>query len=95
MLNVEEMRDTLTPQQMAKWQAFRRLQPDGIERLIEVCKLGFAVLANIWGASVEPDRFEPANEKRSAASKHQTASPNQAAIIAHVALGNPNGKRNR
>lgn len=95
MLNVEEMRDTLTPQQMAKWQAFRRLQPDGIERLIEVCKIGFAVLANLWGASVEPDRFEPAVEKRADASRMQAASPNQAAVVAHVALGNPNGKCNR
>lgn len=83
-MNIEDLRRVLTPEQVAKWRAFRQLQPDGMERLIEVCKIGFSLLANAWGAHCEPDDLEPYPEKRT---PELEASPNQAAKIAGMVLG--------
>lgn len=82
----------MTPLQMAKWRAFRSIQPDVHERMCDILKNGLAAVANAMGAEYKPDDFEPAEDKRQ---PEQVASPNQAAAIATMALGQPNGNRNR
>lgn len=58
-VDVEGLRQSMTPEQMDGWIAFNRLEPLGVERLIEVLKLGFAAVCGAWGAELEPDNFDP------------------------------------
>lgn len=77
------MREAMTPNQFNRWIAYRQICPDKMDRLIQVCKLGFALLANSWGAKIDPNDLDP--------EKHETTpsevSPNQAAAIAAMGLG--------
>jgi len=77
------MRDGMTPAEFDKWIAFRQLSPDKMERLICICKVGFCLLANAWGAKIEPDDLDPQPTEKN----EQTASPEQAAMIARMTLG--------
>ena len=46
----------------SEWQeqlAYDSVAYDPVERLIEVCKLGFAALCQSWGVEVTTDHFEP------------------------------------
>ncbi len=58
------MRDTIAPEQMAMWRAFRTIQPDIGDRICEILKIGFAAVANSMGAKYEPDDFEPCPDKK-------------------------------
>lgn len=86
------MRDTMTPLQMAKWRAFREIQPDIHERMCTILKRGLCAVANAWGGNYQPDDFEPCPDKHE---PKPVASPNQAAAIATMSLGPPNGNSNR
>ncbi len=87
------MRDTITPLQMAKWQAFREIQHDAQERICEILKRGLCSIANVMGGKFEPDMFEPCSDKYQ---PEPVASPDQAAAIATMALGPPpDGNSNR
>ena len=62
------MRDTIAPEQMAKWRAFRTIQPDIGDRICEILKLGFCAVANSMGAKYDgPDDFEPCKDKKTPA----------------------------
>lgn len=86
------MRDSITPLQMDKWRAFRRIQPDVHERMCTILKRGLCAVANAMGGKFEPDMFEPCRDKDE---PKPTASPNQAAAIVTSALGEPRGDSNR
>jgi hypothetical protein len=83
------MLDGVTPQQFDEWLAYRELEPDPLERLIGVVKLGFATLVAAWGMKIEPSDLDPWG------SEPQEASPEQSAAIVRGKLGPPNGNRNR
>jgi hypothetical protein len=53
------MLEAMTPEQRDEWIAYRQIVPDPIERLIEVCKRGLALLINAWGGKIEPDDLDP------------------------------------
>jgi len=82
------------------WRAFRRIQPDRLERIAEILKRGFTAVANMFGGRYTPDDFEPVKSKRSDqanqfAGHGAEVSPNAAACIASALLGKPDGQRNR
>lgn len=81
------MLDGLTPRQFAEWIAFRRLQPDPLDRLIRIVKLGFAALCNSWGAKLEPDDLDPLKpEQRSGP---DAVTPEQGAALFSTVFGKP------
>ena len=95
-MNVEDMRDSMTPLQFAKWQAFRTMQPDPADRICEILKMGFAAVANAWGASYEPDHFEPASDKKRV--PHVIGPAQAAAMVSgrvSAARGDSNGNSDR
>lgn len=73
----------MTPAQMDEWLAYRQIEPEPTERIIEVLKRGFNVLASSWGAKLDPDKLDPAHDElittkataSSTPSKGQTSSP--------------------
>jgi hypothetical protein len=85
------MRASMTPDDFNRWLAFRQLCPDKMERLIHVCKIGFTLLANAWGAKIDPCDLDPQREDE----REHDATPQQAAAIVAMALGKPDGNRNR
>jgi len=56
------MLDAISPETFDEWEAFRRLEPDPLDRLREVLKLGFAAVVNAWGVKVEPIDLDPWHE---------------------------------
>jgi len=74
----------MTPQQAAKWQAFRVIQPAAADRICEILKYGFAAVANAMGAKYEPDDFEETPDKRK---PKPIAGAAQVAAIARAAGG--------
>lgn len=59
------MLDELTWREWQEQLAYESIECDPLERLIEVCKLGFAALCQSWGADVTVDNFEPLASRRS------------------------------
>lgn len=82
------MRDALSPLQMAKWRAFRKIQPDQMDRVCDILKKGFAAVANSMGAKFDEDDFEPVEDKKR---PPPVTRPLTAAEIGVV----PNGNSNR
>ena len=75
----------MAPLQMAKWKAFRQIQPDIGDRLCEIAKLGFCAMVNVQGGKCEPDDFEPApDKKRPTEITPRQAAANAAAILPGV-----------
>jgi hypothetical protein len=52
------MLNTLTPQEYLELQAFRRIEPDPFDLLIETLKLGFAGVCRAMGVEAKPEHFE-------------------------------------
>ena len=86
---MDAMREAMTPAEFDRWIAYRQIHPDKLERLITVCKLGFALVANAWGAKVDPRDLDPEPQPE------PVASPSQAAAIVRMAMGAPDGNSNR
>jgi len=74
----------MTPRQFAEWIAYRRLEPDALETIIEVLKLGFTALVNCWGGKLEPDNFDPRLRDRK---QEAEQTPEQAAMIFRAFAG--------
>ena len=81
------MREAMTPDEFNRWIAFRQICPDKMERLIYVCKCGLALLANAWGAKIDPDDLDPQKYEKA----EQFASPDQAAAMVKMTMGSSNG----
>lgn len=59
------MLDGITREQFDEWLAYREIEPDVLERIIVILKLGFCALCNSWGAKLKPEDFDPSpNAKR-------------------------------
>ena len=57
------MLDAVSPQQFDEWIAFRQIEPDPLDRLAEILKLGFAAIVNAWGGDATPGYFDPGKEE--------------------------------
>ena len=88
VVDVEGMRDRLGPQQIAKWKAFRHLELSPVDRICEILKRGFCLLAM---TEVNPNVLEPTERKRV---PEPEATPEQAAKLATASLGQPDGNGN-
>jgi hypothetical protein len=59
-----------------EWMAFRRIEPDPLDRIAEILKIGFATLCAVNGAEIEPDKFEsPQKRIDDNSDKQQVCSP--------------------
>lgn len=66
MLNVDRLLDSLEPRQFDEWIAYWSIEPDERQRIREILKRGFAMLANCWGAKITPDDLDPVPKQQTA-----------------------------
>lgn len=82
------MLDELTPRQFDEWIAYRTIEMDPVDRLIEILKRGFSVLSGAWGGSgMEPDDFDPQPND----DHDEAMSPAQSAAMARQAISRTQG----
>ena len=83
------MLDGLLPHEFDEWLAYREIEPDPLDRLFTILRLGFSAVCNAWGAKVEPKHIDPYLDKQTgpAAVQQQEVSPDQAVAMVGVALG--------
>ena len=85
------MLDGLLPGEFDEWLAYREIEPDPLDRLFTILRLGFSAVCNAWGAKVEPQHIDPYLEMQTGtAAVQQEASPNQAVAMVSMVLGAPN-----
>jgi len=85
------MLDSVTRAQFEEWLAYREIDPDPMDRIIHILRLGFCAICNAWGAKLEPKDFDPfAEGEASATSESQQLSPQQAAAMFTTVFGAPN-----
>lgn len=96
------MLDTLTPQEFDELMAADIVEPDPLERIAEILKLGFAMESAMWGGKLKPDIFEPKYELVTSDSSvvakgngEEALSPNQGAAFAAMAFGRPPDNQRR
>lgn len=82
----------MTPVQFVNWKAFRRIQPDPMDRLCEIVKRGFARVCAIMGDDVSPDVFDPCVDKHE---PEHVAGPGEAKQILGPLMGASSGNSNR
>ncbi len=62
------MLDTVTPRQFDEWVAYKRLEPDKLDRLRELVLRGLTFLCNVWSdgkvelKDLDPDYEDPQAE---------------------------------
>lgn len=86
-LDVDAMLDELTPRQFDEWVAYRTIEPDPIERICEILKRGFSVMASMGGGKMEPDEFD----LKTCDDGNEAMSPAQSAAMARQAIGRSQG----
>ena len=75
-LDVDRLMDELTPEEFDQWLAYRQIEPDPADRLIEIVKRGLFLLCNSWGARVKLEELDPGHVE-----PNSLATPNQAVAI--------------
>lgn len=88
-MDVDAMLDELEPHQFDEWVAYRTLEPDPVERIVEILKRGFTALVLSWGGELDPDDLDPkdfSNDKR-----NEAMSPAQSAAMARQAISRGRG----
>lgn len=79
------MLDSITPEKWAEWIAFRHLEPDPMDRIITILKLGLAAVCwSLGNNAVEPDQFDPLPSR---AKTEPEFSPTQAAMAFSMFAG--------
>lgn len=63
-LDVDRILNSIDAREMDEWIAFDQIEPELIETLIGVCKLGFSSVVRAWGGEVTPDTFDPRKQKK-------------------------------
>ncbi|MGA2035881.1 MAG: hypothetical protein ABSG68_26840 [Thermoguttaceae bacterium] len=67
ILDVDRWLETIAPERLDEWEIFQRIEPDPLDRLREVLKMGFALLAAGLGISkVTPEFFDPVKPEEAA-----------------------------
>ena len=83
------MLDELEPRQFDEWIAYRTIEPDPVDRICEILKLGFSAMVSLGGGEMEPDAFDPkdfSDDKR-----NDAMSPAQSAAMAKQAISRAQG----
>ena len=83
------MLDGLLPQEFDEWLAYREIEPDPLDRLFTILRLGFSAVCNAWGGKVEPRHIDPYLEKQAGTATVQDVSPDQAVAMVSTVLGAP------
>jgi len=91
-MDVDRLLDELTPEELDWWIAYRELEPDPIDRIAEILKLGFTTLCRCWGGKVTPDDFEI---RPTAKEGEPTVGPRQARQMIEAITGDIDGHGNR
>lgn len=86
------MLDGLLPGEFDEWLAYREIEPDPLERLFMILRLGFSAVCNAWGAKVEPQHIDPYLEQQDGRKRGEVneVSPEQGAAMVSMVLGAPN-----
>jgi hypothetical protein len=91
------MLDGIERKQFDEWLAYRELEPDPIDRIVSILRLGLCAVANAWGGKLEPQHIDPDLAREMSEASGQTDSepiqevtPNQGAAIVSTVLGAPN-----
>jgi len=79
-LDVDAALNGISPETFDEWVALEEIDPDPLERITEVLKLGFATLCAVsgFGVQIDPDELDPVTRKRE---EDTFVSPNEAAKI--------------
>lgn len=87
-LHVDAMLDELTPKDFDEWIAYRTIEMDPVDRIIEILKRGFATVVTAWGGHVDPDDLDPMDNN----DQHEEAlSPTASAAMAKQAIARGQG----
>jgi len=62
VLDVNRLFDTITAKQFDEWEAYKRIEPDKLDRLREIITRGLQCLCNSWGAKLEMKDLDPWHE---------------------------------
>lgn len=84
------MLDGLDPGEFDEWLAYREIEPDPVDRIITILRLGFVYLCNAWGARTELADIDPYMKSVAGsgeASGGGEVSPQQAAAMVAAAFG--------
>jgi len=65
-VDVDAMLDELPAGTLAEWEAYRQIEPDPYEVLMETLKLGFTAVCTALGKDVEPEMFDIRPEREEA-----------------------------
>lgn len=86
------MLDGLLPGEFDEWLAYREIEPDPLDRLFMILRLGFSAVCHTWGAKVEPQDIDPYLEQQDGQKRGEVneVSPEQGAAMVSMALGVPN-----
>lgn len=85
-MDVDGLLETVTPGQFDEWLAYRKIEPDWIEILLETLRLGFASICCASGLKCEPADFDVHRKKSDSRSE---ANPVQIELAISQVLGAP------
>jgi hypothetical protein len=76
-VDIDGMLDSIEPGLIDEWAAYNQVEPDKMERIITILKLGFALLCRcgLGGAEIDPECLDPQNPNK----RKTTISPKEAA----------------
>lgn len=83
------MLDGLDPGEFDEWLAYREIEPDPVDRIITILRLGFVYLCNAWGAKIDLTDIDPYMKATGEAGSGGggEVSPQQAAAMMTAAFG--------
>lgn len=86
------MLDGLIPGEFDEWLAYREIEPDQLDRIITILRLGFTYLCNAWEMKIEPHHVDPYLEQEDGQKRGGVSevSPEQGAAMVSMVLGAPN-----
>jgi len=58
-LDVDALLDTVTPQEFDEWVAYKKLEPDKLDRLRTIITTGLLALCNSWDCKMKPKDLDP------------------------------------
>jgi len=76
-MDVEGMCDSVPPEQIDRWIAYRMIQMDFRDELLETLRRGFCAVANAQGAEYETHHFDPTGKSGEQAPAEEGMTPTQ------------------
>lgn len=84
---------SITPRQLAKWEAYYEEEMDPLDRLIEICKRGFAAMLSTKEKPVDPKLLDPQMDDKKEKPVQQTPDQQAAMMGAGIRLVGGNVSR--